>query len=148
MALVPEVALVARADDIEIDFGEPLVIPDRSVLYHLTPIARGTALRESLSSFMLRLADQHTMNPAALTFVPGIDPRCSGRWARNVWTQSYFRGAGTVAMIWSHELARLTGHNRLDDLTLSLLARIVSINNLVHESRRWCPHCLRERERE
>src|SRR5579862_7312842 len=65
MALVPEVALVARADDIEIDFGEPLVIPDRSVLYHLRPIARGTALRESLSSFLLRLADQHTVNPSA-----------------------------------------------------------------------------------
>lgn len=146
-ALVLEAVLVARTEDIEIDFGEPRGIPDRSVLYHLTPIARGTALRESLSSFLLRLADQHTMNPSALSFVPGIDRRCCGRWARNVWTQSYFNGAGAVATIWACELARLTGHNRLDDLTLLPLARVVRVDGLAHKTRKWCPQCLRERAR-
>jgi hypothetical protein len=148
MALVPEVVLVARADDIEIDFGEPLVIPDRSVLYHLEPIARGTALRESLSSFLLRLADEHTMNPSALSFIPGIDRRCCGPWVCNVWTQSYFKGAGIVATIWARELARLTGHHCLNDLTLLPLARVVNVGGLAHKSRKWCPQCLRERERE
>ena len=147
-ALVLEAVLVARTEDIEIDFGEPLIIPDRSVLYHLEPIARGTALRESLSSFLLRLADQHTMNPSALSFVPGIDRRCCGPWARNVWTQSYFKGAGVVAAIWARELARLTGHHCLNDLTLLPLIRVVSDNGLAHKSRKWCPQCLRERERE
>lgn len=147
MALAPEDVLVARSEDVEIDFGEPLVVPDRSILYHLKPIARGTALRESLSSFLLRLADQHTMNPSALSFVPGIDRRCCGPWARSVWTQSYFKGAGVVAMIWARELARLTGHNRLDDLTLLPLARVANVGGLVHEIRKWCPQCLREQER-
>jgi hypothetical protein len=71
-ALVLEAVLAACTEDIEIDFGEPLIIPGRSVLYHLEPIARGTALRESLSSFMLRLADQHTIHPNTLPFVPGL----------------------------------------------------------------------------
>jgi len=146
MGLVREAVLVTRADDIEINFDEPAVIPARSILYHLIPIARGTALRESLSSFLLRLADQHTMNPSALSFIPGIDQRCCGPWARNVWTQSYFKGAGVVAMIWARELARLTGHNRLDDLTLLPLARVVTVN--AHKTRKWCPQCLREQERE
>ena len=140
--------MVASADDIKIDFGELLVIPDRSVLYHLKPIARGTALRESLSSFLLRLADQHTVNPSALSFVPGIDQRCFGPWVCNVWTQSYFKGAGAVAKIWACELARLTGHHRLDDLTLLPLAQAVNVSGLAHRARKWCPQCLREQERE
>jgi hypothetical protein len=148
MALVLEAVLVARAEDIEIDFGEPLVIPDRSVLYHLKPIARGTPRRESLSSFLLRLADQHTVNPSAFSFIPGIDRRCRGPWACNVWTQSYFKGAGVVAKIWACELARLTGHHSLDDLTLLPLARVVNVGGLAHKARKWCPQCLREEELE
>jgi hypothetical protein len=148
MALVTEAVLVARTEDIEIDFGEPLVIPDRSVLYHLKPIARGTALRESLSSFLLRLADQHTVNPSALSFIPGIDRRCCGPWVCNVWTQPYFKGAGVVAKIWACELARLTGHHRLDDLTLLPLARVVNVGGLAHRDRKWCPQCLHEQERD
>jgi transcriptional regulator with XRE-family HTH domain len=140
--------LVADPEGIEIDFGEPLVIPDRSVLYHLKPIARGTALRESLCSFLLRLADQHTMNPSALSFVAGIDQRCCGRWARNVWTQSYFKAAGVVTRLWARELARLTAHHCLDDLTLLPLVRAVSDSGLAHKARKWCPQCLRDGEQE
>jgi TniQ len=140
--------LAVCAEEIEVDFGESPVIPTRSVLYHLKPIARGTSLRESLFSFMLRLADQHTIHPSRLPFAPGIDPRCCGRWARNVWTQSCFKGAGVVAKIWAGELARFTGHHSLEDLTLLPLARVVNVGGLAHKARKWCPRCLREQERE
>lgn len=152
MALVPEAVLdripAAGSDDVEIDLGEPPVTPARSVLYHLAPIARGTALRESLSSFVLRLADQHTIAPSALMLVPGIGPRCSRAAPQVAWKQSYFNGNSSVAMIWSTELARLTGHNRLDDLTLLSLTRVVSARGLVSETRKWCPQCLGDRERD
>jgi transcriptional regulator with XRE-family HTH domain len=151
MAPVPEAALdripATGSDNIEIDLGEPPVVPVRSVLYHLAPIARGTALRESLSSFALRLADQHTMTPSALTLVPGIDRRCRSQAVHSAWARPSFNATGWLAMLWSSELARLTGHSRLDDLTLLSLARVVSIYGLVSETRKWCPHCLHECER-
>jgi hypothetical protein len=51
-------------------------------------------------------------------------------------------------MIWAHELARLTGHNCLDDLTLLPLARVVRVNGVARKTQKWCPQCLSERERE
>jgi len=80
--------------------------------------------------------------------MPGIDRRCAGRKSQSSWTQSYFNGTSSVATIWSAELARLTGHRRLDDLTLLSLSRVASTNGLVAEKRKWCPLCLREQERD
>jgi hypothetical protein len=46
---------------------EPPVFPPHSDLYHLEPIGLGTPMVESLTSYVSRLADMHSVHPFLIT---------------------------------------------------------------------------------
>jgi TniQ len=60
----------------------PPEIPPRSVLYHLSPIAIGTPGVESLTSYLARLAEAHSISCGMLLkrlllpYVPKVQWRC------------------------------------------------------------------------
>lgn len=124
-------------------------LPPRSRLGRLEPIARGTAYRESLSSFVLRLAHNHHLAPHVLyrqIIAPDLKALRSKPAAWDVYpgTLSSFDGIGVVAEAWAQVIAGLTGHRTLIDLTLAPYKEVLSQYKLLNSQKRWCPCCISE----
>ncbi len=113
-----------------------------TVLYRLKPEGLGSAERESLSSFMLRLCHEHSMPPYALIQLPGINDRARQKLISNAWGSSQFDGLEESTKVMASEMALLTGHTSLQGLTMLSLSHSVGSWNLMGGSRKWCPICL------
>lgn len=123
----------------------------RSVLASLKPRGTGSPYRESLSSYFMRLADQHCFSPKLLArefVVPmlGLARGVEATQADRFWRTSFFNGMGTVPDGWVRALSCLTGVKGLRQHTLLPLQGLVSRFGTASQNRRWCPHCLREGE--
>jgi hypothetical protein len=125
------------------DFGN-LAVPPRSVLYRLEPVALGTSRRESLTSYLDRLADAHCVSIRALGGLAGVETACRKALARGVFSSPCFNAGGIVSLKWVSIVERLTTQTGLHRLTLAPIARVVNQRALVGRLRRWCPECLRE----
>lgn len=134
-------------DLIEVD--PSALLPPRSRLAPLKPLGLGTPYRESLSSFLQRLADQHGLSPKVLArelVLPrlGINRREQASQADRLWRTSFFNGMGKVPQKWVKILEELTSVKRLDLLTLLPLQSKVGMPGISSPTRRWCPICLHE----
>ena len=129
--------------------GSASVIPQRSVLYRLAPCGLGTAFRESLNSYVLRLADAHCVRPQHLIrdiiapHAGAIAGSIKAEWARAP-SRRYLSGAGRLPEVWVETLSRLTGVAELSSLTLLPLRWALIHAALLVDAERWCPMCLLE----
>jgi len=131
-------------------------IPPRSKLYPLVPIGVGTALVESLSGYVTRLAEAHSISVGDLVghvlseLADPQDPmvtaaakavRAGGHGFRAC---SYaINGVTDRATKWVHVLETATRRRDLRCLTL-LPFRNAIPENLFHRHRAWCSFCFEQ----
>jgi transcriptional regulator with XRE-family HTH domain len=129
-----------------------VAMPVRSTLYALKPIGVGTALVESLTSYIARLADAHSIFCGRLIekmiapLVPGYSPRSR--------QHELFRGDGSKsnlvnatgkrALYAVQALETVTLRTDLRHLTLLFLAEEFSGRGLIRHMKAWCPVCYEE----
>jgi len=124
-------------------------IPSRSRLIRLQPMGLGTAYRESLTSYFMRLADAHFLAPRTLVGGVIFPPGTYDRDANNdnhldSWRRPTLNGMGAFADKWVRQLEELTGNRGLRELTMGFLSELISTRGLVSDRPRWCPSCFRE----
>lgn len=134
-------------DLIERDDGR--LMPPRSKLVRLMPIALDTPYRESFSSYLLRLAHAHHLAPHVLCreiIFPvafAADPEalkfhmCSRELRR-------LNGISAEARTWVDAVARLTGQPRVRELSLAPYASVLSALGTLARHAKWCPLCINE----
>jgi len=124
-------------------------LPPRSTLVGLAPLGLGTPFRESLSSYFLRLADAHSLQPATLAWEIVFPDRAEKRSKfgctfEATWKYPYFDGLGDPTQVWVSRLEALTMVDGLGALTMGFLRERISLRGLVCKTPRWCPACFRE----
>ena len=126
--------------------------PRRSLLYSLEPIGVGTAFVESLSGYVARLAEAHSVSVGDLVGLLSAVPNLKG--ALLPATAKAGRGGGhgfrvcsyTVngvtdrAIRWVHALEVATSRHDLQYLTLVPFRRALP-DHLFHRYRAWCSLC-------
>ena len=142
-------------DDLEIygscDLEKP-PIPDRSSLYHLEPVGVGTPHVESLTSFLMRLAQAHSLEINTL-FAKKISNYFDQEYLqeeRNKGLSTLFnKGAalnsnGILASQLYQSLEQLTLRKDLSYLTLLAFNNVFSSRKLLRKSKAWCPICYEQ----
>lgn len=129
----------------------PLPMPLPSTLYALQPIGMGTPLVESLSSYVIRLAEAHCvfvgmlMRKMVVPLVPGYSPleRQHGLFRESGQRSTLLNGSGLPARYAVSALETLTGRSDLHNVTLLPLAAIfpTRARGLLRLTKAWCPMC-------
>jgi TniQ len=132
-----------------------VTLPLQSRLYHLEPIGVGTSLAESLTSYIKRLAEAHSVYPRALV-TDEIAPllrqshiyqqgRLVYNYLTNFWKASHLlNGTRATAGDWVQALEQLTLRNDLSWLTLLCWSEVLPAMRLLRRTRAWCPACYEE----
>ena len=131
-------------------------LPPRSQLYALEPIGVGTAWVESLSGYVARLAEAHSVsvgdlvgrvlsdvpNPKGAVIPPAA--RAGKRGGHGFRVCSYtLNGVTDKATTWVHALETATSRRHLRCLTL-LPLRPALPDHLFHRHRAWCSLCYKQ----
>jgi DNA-binding transcriptional regulator YhcF (GntR family) len=128
-------------------------IPSRNRLYHLEPIGVGTPNVESLTSYVARLAERHSLIPKTLitqVILPlqgKVDRsrnyyyRLNKFWYENALT---LNGVSPIANEWVEALQTLTGVRELRFLTMLTFCEVIAMSRLLRRRKAWCPHCFEE----
>jgi transcriptional regulator with XRE-family HTH domain len=131
----------------------PLPMPARSTLYAPAPIGMGTTLVESLSSYVVRLAEAHCvfsgrlMSRVIVPLVPGYSPLHPYALFREDGEKStLLNGTGLSARYAVQALEKLTGRTDLVCLTLLPLAAIFPAigGRLLRATKAWCSLCYQD----
>lgn len=127
----------------------PQRLPMRSRLYSLVPLGVGTLQVESLTSYVIRLADAHAVSPGVLVrteLFPRLT-RCPKRLSCAA--LHALNGLGAWFLQWVETLENLTARNDLRALTLLPWRGILAGDGILRRHRAWCRLCYQERrERE
>lgn len=124
-------------------------IPSRSRLYNLKPIGNGTPYAESLTSYIVRLAEEHHLTVKALV-VQEIFPLLTRsknvsylheNWAKGIIT---LNGASSYTKDWVDALEQLTHNANLSTLTMLIWQNVIGQRNLLRATQAWCPLCYEE----
>lgn len=136
---------------------QPSPIPQRSQLYSLEPAATGTPTLESLTSYVIRLAQEHGLRPGVLIgklIAPAIRPDfvygnaesgIRAIWGGNSRQTSILNGTGKTAASVLEVLERLTLRHDLRTLTVLPWSEVMASKGLLRHSRVWCPACYQVR---
>lgn len=123
---------------------------DVSPFHNVEPIGIGTQLVESLSSYVVRLAEEHFVSTSDMA-VYGIGPHLSHVRLRSDSavigshkSVSLMNGNSPIAVEWVSTLEKLTPRNDLKRLSLLPFAHLFSDKESLKLSRSWCPSCLDE----
>lgn len=127
-------------------------LPSRSRLYRLEPIGIGTPYVESLTSYFIRLAEEHHVFPGTLMnkiVEPLVRDYSQQKDMRHYYLingnrSNLINAIGSPAIAMVHVLEQLTLRADLRNLTLLNWAEVLSIRNLVRQVRAWCPICYQE----
>jgi len=134
---------------------ERLFAPPHSRLYHLEPIGMGSPFVESLSSYLTRLADAHSVHPRTLV-TKEILPLANisylyqnGRPVHdhltNFWKDSaVLNGMAPMTQGFVKALEYLTQRNDFHCLTMLSWKEVISHRMLIRRTRAWCPICYEE----
>ena len=131
----------------------PTAYPPHSRLYALEPRGVGTPNIESLTSYMSRLAEAHSVSLRALMMqelLPLLkrdylsDPL--NHYLEPFWIEAAraLNGTGILARDWAQVLERLTLRSDLHFLTLLPWAAVLTQQRLLRITRAWCPDCFME----
>ena len=137
----------------------PCRLPPRSLLYALEPIGIGTAFVESLSSYVARLAEAHSVSVGdlvglVLSDVPNLRgailppaAKASRRGGHGFRVCSYtVNGVTARAITWVQALEAATRRHDLQYLTI-LPFRHALPDHLFHRHRAWCSLCYEDWQR-
>jgi DNA-binding XRE family transcriptional regulator len=142
-------------EDLEIynscDLNKPS-IPLRSSLYHLEPVGVGTSYVESLTSFLMRLAQAHSLDVNTL-FTKKISnyfdqvylqEHCNKGLSTLFNKGAALNSNGILASQLYQSLEQLTLRKDLSCLTLLAFNNVFSSRKLLRKSKAWCPHCYEQ----
>ena len=130
-------------------------IPLRSYLYHLPPMGLRSAVVESLTSYLTRLAEAHDISPGTL-LTREVLPKVRAEFRRHEYkgvpaTQSTFmydahtlNNAGQQSQDWVNVLEQLTSVRGLQYLTMGTWRQVISEVDLLRRRRAWCGLCLED----
>ena len=128
-------------------------IPPRSRLYHLEPIGIGTPYVESLTGYVLRLAEiyhvttKHLIMGEIVTLQSQQEPiieyhrRVNRLWGENILA---LNGLSFNVALWVDILQSLTICDNLRFLTMLTFSEVIAVNRLIRGSKAWCPRCYEE----
>lgn len=127
--------------------------PLHSRLYSLEPLGMGTPNVESLTSYMSRLAEAHSVSLRTLT-IQELLPllKCDylfnpfGNTLGGFWkeTARALNGTGILSRDWAQALERLTLHTDLRYLTFLPWSTVLTPQRQMRFNRAWCPDCFTE----
>ncbi|MRH42087.1 hypothetical protein GH741_05285 [Aquibacillus halophilus] len=132
--------------------GENILISNRSVLYNLKPIGIGTEMVESLTSYLSRLAFEHSTTVGQLVNKLIIPAKSKVHLIRSseFGGNRFYEGAKTIngymdyASNIIYALGKLTSRTDLQELTLVNLKGVIPLRGLFKQSLTWCPVCIKE----
>ena len=132
-----------------------VVLPSHSRLYHLEPIGVGSPFVESLTSYITRLAEAHSVSIRAL-----IADEISPLWKQIATSHNgyldrhYLKNFLRVSMVLNgfttktsdmvQALEQLTLRQDLRFLTMLTWRNVLSTRKLLKRARAWCPLCYEE----
>lgn len=137
----------ARFD--EIDFSLP-AIPPRSRFYCLEPVGVGTPYVECLTSYICRLADEHSVLVSSLYCREiNLSPLNVRHPSANKQSMSMVAGNGMNGLGYTAEkvvrrLEILTCRKDIPFLTMLPWSRVMTGKGLQRSTQAWCPACLEE----
>lgn len=127
--------------------------PDHSRLYALEPLGVDTQYVESLTSYLARLAEAHSVSLRTL-MKQELLPLLKRDYLSNPFGNSLsafwmeaaraLNGTGLLARDWVRGLERLTLRTDLRFLTLLPWAAVLTQQKLLRLNRAWCPDCFME----
>ena len=126
--------------------------PRHSRLYHLGPVGVGSPMAESLTSYLTRLAEAHSVHLRTLVtdeILPLLNQSHLYRDNRPVydhltrfWKQSTtLNGTSATSSAWVQALEQLTLRSDLRFLTMLTFADVLSSRGLLRCTQAWCPAC-------
>lgn len=124
-----------------------------SRLYALEPLGMGTSYVESLTSYVSRLAEAHSVSLRTLAtqeLLPLLkqdylfNPLGNSLTAFWIDAARALNGTGTLAQGWVQALQHLTLRTDLQSLTFLPWAAVLTQQRLLRITRAWCPDCLVE----
>ncbi len=125
----------------------PRALPARSRLHSLQPMAIGTLRVESLTSYIMRLAEAHTVSVRTL-ILQEIFPDLSTRPTNAHFSGLHsINGMGACYEQWVEILGKLTSRHDLRALTLLPWQSLLTSGGIVRRRRTWCPLCFQEWQR-
>jgi len=117
-------------------------------LYHSSPIGLGTPMVESLTGYIVRLAEAHCVS-AGILYAKEIKALANKGdiFSFRVESQGGYsthtiNGFGTPAANFVRALETLTGRHDLSYLTLLTWGRVLPSHSLLRRCRAWCESCL------
>src|SRR5260370_39680462 len=121
---------------------EKSLIPSRSRLYHLEPIGIGTPFVESLTSYVVRLAHAHCVEPRKLVIHEILPYLTKLGWSGSKNQRLLaINGIGSLASQWVQAVEELTLRRNLRFLTMLTWSTVIDFHAVVHNTRAWCPSC-------
>jgi AraC-like DNA-binding protein len=128
------------------DVGLPRV-PPRTRLYPLKPVGIGTAFVESVTGYMMRLAEAHAV-PVGALINHGLALQRSAAGLEGPYPSRFLsyraNGSGKSTASCVHALERATCQNNLSLLTFLPLKPGFCTTHLFRERRAWCPGCYND----
>ena len=124
------------------------LLPPVTRLYHLPPIGVGTPMVESLTGYIVRLAEEHCVSAGILYWKEIRRLAAKG----NIFTfrvtndagysTHTINGLGSPAADFVRALEILTGRRDLSCLTLLAWRRVLPGHSLLRRCRAWCESCM------
>ena len=124
------------------------LLPSVTRLYHLPPIGVGTPMVESLTGYIVRLAEEHCVS-AGILYLKEIRTlaakgniftfRVTGDAGYSTHT---INGVGSPAADFVRAMETLTGRRDLSCLTLLAWRRALPGHSLLRRCRAWCESCM------
>jgi TniQ len=147
--------LVSQAPSCDLWDGERIEAPPHSRLYHLEPVGVGSPMVESLTSYLTRLAEAHSLHLRTLVtdeILPRLhqshlyrDGRPTYDHLTRFWKQSVtLNGTSATSNDWVQALEQLTLRRDLRFLTMLTWAPVLSSRALLRRTQAWCPVCYEE----
>lgn len=131
---------------------KPYQLPQRSRLNCLMPVAVGTPSVESLTSYITRLAQSHSITISTLMtreLAPILDKDYVQKGTKKGLSTLLNRGAainstGELAQLFASSIEKLTLKQNLSALTLLSFRNCLSSRELLYRTKAWCPDCYQE----
>ena len=124
------------------------MLPPVTRLYHSSPIGLGTPMVESLTGYIVRLAEAHCVSAGVLyakeiKALAGKGNIFSFRVENQAGYSTHtINGFGSPAADFVRALETLTGRRDLSFLTLLTWCRVLPSHSLLRRCRAWCESCL------
>lgn len=123
-----------------------------SPLYNIEPIGTSTPYIECLTSYVIRLAEAHSVTPGTIIgkiITPLLNKhyltKVASRGGGGIYkSASSINGIRTAAIDLVRVIEGLTSRNHLHHLTMLTWSKVLPTRGLLKSKKAWCPICLEE----